>query len=608
MVLKQCPVQGCGKWSNRWKHRGYPLPNDGSFTLLLDQRLSAPTNSHICKACWDRHVDHSVPLAGRTRAPAAAADGLLALLDAADQSQSEPPPPVSLPPPPLTTSSTLAPPTTTSTIYAAVPSVHPQILSPPPLALSDLTNAPIDVAPPGSRRSLSLKRKREMLRAVDKAATEEERKEVMQQQGLSGRDVKRFRAQVESNASAPKGMRSPLTAKHRKGGGRKATLSSQQELELREWVMSLRRSESRFRVTERMIQLKAREQFGIKAGNKWVQGFMVRHRFSLRRKTTTKEVTTTRMQEIRRHYQNKHAELFATVSWFNFLNMDETSVYRDAPGDRTVDEVGAKTVEIGSTQHDADRVAVVLCIDRAGSMIPPLIIHKCYEKKRFKKRHAFFLKSIPLDGGQQYNVWVTYANKSWLNGIIMRQWIDKVYMGHIRSRGIDVSQALLFMDNCSAHDNESAMQAMAEAKVRCEFFPPNCTPILQPLDQNVNKMLKEEYEKRWEKWFIEVGSRQLTRGGNRKRATDDEVNGWVASSLHAISAHVVRMLLEEDDGRSASRHEAAAEAVGHHLVLPLWRGRRTAWRATSAVPRCSPPALRWQSLPVPSKAEEDESE
>jgi hypothetical protein len=212
---RQCPVLGCGKRSSRWKHRGCPLPCDGSFTLLLDQRLSVPTNTHVCKACWDRHVDHCVPLAGRTRAPAA--DGLLALLDAVDQ-QSEPPP-ASLPPPPPTTSST-PPPPTTSIVYAAVPSVHPDVLS-PPLVLSDLTNAPVDVATRHSRHCHSLKRKREMLHALDKAATEEERKEVMQQQGLSGRDVKRFRVQVESNASAPKGMRSPLTAKHRKGGGRR---------------------------------------------------------------------------------------------------------------------------------------------------------------------------------------------------------------------------------------------------------------------------------------------------------------------------------------------------------------------------------------------------
>jgi hypothetical protein len=465
---RQCPVLGCGKWSNRWKHRGYPLLNDGSFTLFLDQRLSVPSNTHVCKACWDRHVDHSVPLAGRTRTLAAAADSMLALLDAADQFQSEPAP-AARPLPPLTTPSTPPPPTASSTVLAAVLSVHAEAHSPPSLVLSNLTNVSTGAVALLSRRSHSLKRKREMLSAVDKAATEEERKEVMQQQGLSGRDVKRFRAQVESNASAPKAMRSPLTAKHRKGGGRKTILSNQQELELRHWVMSLRRSENRFRVTERMIQMKARELFGIKAGNKWAQGFMARHR-SLRRKTTTKEVTTTRMQEIRRHYQNKYAELFATVSWFNLFNMDETSVYRDAPGDRTVDEVGAKTVEIGSTQHDADRVAVVLCIDRAGSMIPPLIIHKCYEKKRFKKRHAFFLKSIPLDGGQLYSVWVTSANKSWLNGIIMRRWIDTVYMGHIQSHGIEVSQALLFMDNCSAHDNEGAMNAMAEAQVKCEFF------------------------------------------------------------------------------------------------------------------------------------------
>ena len=199
-----------------------------------------------------------------------------------------------------------------------------------------------------------------MVRAVDKAATREEKTEVMRQQGLCSRDVKRFRAQVEKNESAPKHLRSRLTAKRLKGAGRKTALTGERERELRKWVMSLRRSEGRFRVTERMIQLKARELFSIKASNKWVQGFMTRHTLSLLRKTTTKEVTTERMQEIKFHFQNVHAERFATVSWASLFNMDETSVYRDAPGDTTVDETGAKTVEIGTTQHDADRVAVVL--------------------------------------------------------------------------------------------------------------------------------------------------------------------------------------------------------------------------------------------------------
>ena len=58
-------------------------------------------------------------------------------------------------------------------------------------------------------------------------------------------------------------------------------------------------------------------------------------------------------------------------------NMDETSVYLDMPPSKTLDLVGAKSVEIATTQHEYIRVAVVLCCNRTGAMLDSLVIHKC---------------------------------------------------------------------------------------------------------------------------------------------------------------------------------------------------------------------------------------
>jgi hypothetical protein len=377
------------------------------------------------------------------------------------------------------------------------------------------------------------------VRSVSAASDKAEKRTVMRELGVTAREVRRYSATITKNEKAEKAQQRPLTAKRLVGGGKKATLGRQRESELRAWVMALRRSVHRFRVTKMMIKFRAKELFGKTVKDKWARGFMRRQGLCMRKKTTTKEVSTDRMMEIKYHWTNKNAELFTTTAWDLLFNMDETSVFRDAPGDRTVDEKGVKTVEIGTTQHDADRVAVVLVCNRAGTLLPPLIIHKCYEKKNFKKSHKLFPKTIPTPTGN-FLLYVTYARKSWLNGTLMNIWANEIYKKHVQQSGFEPGAALLFMDNCSAHDNAKTVEALANAQLRHEFFPPNTTPILQPLDQNVNYMLKKEYRRLWEIWYREKGCNNFTKYGNLKRATDDEVNEWVAKALSAVTPDIVR--------------------------------------------------------------------
>ena len=106
----QCPVHGCGVWSNRWGNKSYPLPSPHTFTLQLASTIDVSINNRICQRCWERHRDHTMRLDGRIRvSPIASPSPLDALLYAAIVPL--PPSPIPLPspssvaspPPPLPT-------------------------------------------------------------------------------------------------------------------------------------------------------------------------------------------------------------------------------------------------------------------------------------------------------------------------------------------------------------------------------------------------------------------------------------------------------------------------------------------------------------------------
>jgi hypothetical protein len=423
----------------------------------------------------------------------------------------------------------------------------------PPLPLSDITNTPLKQR----RHSTPLKRKRELVEAAAALSTPEQRAQFYATEGVDRKKLRRYEATVKENeqrltvkqlrqregdADGERAKkRRPMTAKRLSGGGRKPVLTVEQEKWLHDWVLSLRRCDHHFAVAEIHIQLAARSKFGIKAGDKWVQGFMKRQNFSMRLRTTNKDVTTQPMQDIRFHWRNRFAPTFMHRHPYLLFNMDETSMYLDAPSNRTVDEVGAKVVEIGTTHHYKSRLAVLLCVDFSGRMLTPLVVYRCYEKVNFVKTHQFFKKTIMTSDGKPFEIVVTYAKKAWLNGAIMEKWLQEMYHSHLQTTGLDVSQSILFMDNCSAHQTDEAIAFFQKTGAGYQFFPPQCTPILQPLDQTVNREFKREYEKEWSKWFQQTGCLGRTPMGNRKAATEDEVNVWVASALSRITPHMVRV-------------------------------------------------------------------
>jgi hypothetical protein len=127
-----------------------------------------------------------------------------------------------------------------------------------------------------------------------------------------------------------------------------------------------------------------------------------------------------------------------------------------------------------------------------------------------------------------------------MNQVIMEKWISDIYKVHLTVAGHDPQETVLFMDNMGAHDTEGIENACRTHQLPTCLFPPNCTPLLQPLDHSINAVVKQGYEEEWSKWHREVGRKRLTKQGNVKKPTESDLNRWVATALQRITPEMVR--------------------------------------------------------------------
>ena len=150
------------------------------------------------------------------------------------------------------------------------------------------------------------------------------------------------------------------------------------EEELVSWIECLR--EQNLRVTRSSIQAKALELSpqSEEASRGWLEKFLNRHGFSLRRRTTVSQrlpgdlqpkvisfIMKTRQLRLRKQYP---------LSMIG--NMDETPLWLDMPGETTITHSGDKSVPVRTTGHDKARFTVVLSAMADGRKLKPYVVFK----------------------------------------------------------------------------------------------------------------------------------------------------------------------------------------------------------------------------------------
>jgi transposase-like protein len=260
------------------------------------------------------------------------------------------------------------------------------------------------------------------------------------------------------------------------------------ENELLEWVKESR--DQLKTVTRYMIQAKARilakktsyqaEYPGIentRFSQKWVDGFLSRHKLVNRRKTTV-------AQRLPENYIEQQHEFLSYILYrrmeHNYPlaligNMDETPMAFNLPSNTTIEQAGTKTVSILTTGHERSNFTVVLACMADGTKLPPVIIFK--------------LKKIPHE--EFPNGVIIRANpEGWMNENEMLWWVENVWTKRT-NRGNN-PRSLLVLDSFSAHKTDAVKQRFREKKTDLAVIPGGLTSRLQPLDVSLNKSFKSK--------------------------------------------------------------------------------------------------------------------
>uniref|UniRef100_A0A224YXZ2 Pogo ele1 orf1-h 1e-40-j 4 n=1 Tax=Rhipicephalus zambeziensis TaxID=60191 RepID=A0A224YXZ2_9ACAR len=280
-------------------------------------------------------------------------------------------------------------------------------------------------------------------------------------------------------------------------------------------------------VTTEVLQAKARElsrERGVsaadfKASRGWLQKFMKRFGFSLRRRTSIAQKLPAdyeeKLLEFQRFVLRKREARAYPLGQIG--NADQTPVYFDMPVAYTVSEKGAKEVKVRSAGYEKQRATVMLCCTADGHKLPPYIVFK---RKTLPAKEAFPRKVI-----------VRANENGWMTSAMVEEWLNVVWRR--RPGALLCKHSLLVLDSYRGHLTDSVKAALAEMNTDLAVIPGGMTGQLQPLDVCINKPFKDRLRGLYTDWLSEE-DHQLTPTGRIKRASLSQLAGWVAAAWDDI--------------------------------------------------------------------------
>lgn len=130
-----------------------------------------------------------------------------------------------------------------------------------------------------------------------------------------------------------------------------------------------------------------------------------------------------------------------------------------------------------------DRFTFMPCSNASGlHKLPLLVIGKSTKPRVFKN----------------FELPVTYkaTKKGWMSTLVFEDWFKNVFIKKVKEFLTTAGKplkALLVLDNAPSHPKEKEINT--DPNFRVLFLPPNCTAILQPMDQNLIQNIKVRYRK-----------------------------------------------------------------------------------------------------------------
>jgi transposase-like protein len=275
-------------------------------------------------------------------------------------------------------------------------------------------------------------------------------------------------------------------------------------------------------VTRHMLYQKAvslAKELGLdnfKCSRGYLANFLERSQLSYRKPTHVAQQNT----------KTKDVQLLDVVEYLNslnsvssqydtslILNMDETPIYFDANINKTLDEIGKKSIDVVNSRSGKTRLTCVITIAADGLKKVP----KC---------------NIPA------NIVVNVSSSGSMDTTLMLDYMEKIILPYTKSR-----KALLVMDEFGAHKTlpvlvKYYLNKCDQTNIDPLMIPGGYTHCLQPLDVVINKPFKDNFRVEWDDWMVN-SEPIFTKSGNRQKPAYECVFNMLSKSLQKINTNMV---------------------------------------------------------------------
>ncbi|UYV62146.1 hypothetical protein LAZ67_1008015 [Cordylochernes scorpioides] len=171
------------------------------------------------------------------------------------------------------------------------------------------------------------------------------------------------------------------------------------------------------------------------------------------------------------------------------FNCDETGLFWKKMPNRTY--ITAEEKMMPGHKPMKDRLTLALCANASGDCkIKPLLVYHSENPRAFKS-HKILKEKLQV-------MWRSNP-KAWVTRKFFVEWVNLVFgptvKKYLQENNLPV-QALLILDNAPANPPNLEDDILEELKfIKVLYLPPNTTPILQPMDQQMISNFKKLYTK-----------------------------------------------------------------------------------------------------------------
>lgn len=207
-----------------------------------------------------------------------------------------------------------------------------------------------------------------------------------------------------------------------------------------------------------------------KATSGWLRSFKQRHGIVF--KTVAGEGADAPYDLVENWRESKLLRVLHEYRPEDTFNADETALFYELLPQKTLCE---KTDRCKGGKRSKQRLTVLLCCNAAGTeKLKPLVIGRSAKPRCFKG-----VRSLPAD--------YVANKKAWMTADLFQTWLLQLE----KTMRLQNRKIALLIDNCAAHNKIPVLN-----HVEVIFLPPNCTSVLQPLDQGIIRSLKARYRTR----------------------------------------------------------------------------------------------------------------